>query len=86
MKSISTINPAIMENAEYSIVKRVPYLSIKSACIPESCCITTLHFQQLQTPFKQRIVKEVSLLALHLPKSRTEAITCILQVVKWSAS
>ena len=35
MKSISTINPAIMENTEYTIVKaRAPVIDIKVGVLP----------------------------------------------------
>ena len=52
MKSISTINPAITENEERSIVELCTptnYRSVKSGSVTRLWCITTLCFQLLQT-------------------------------------
>ena len=49
MKSISTINPVIMENVEYSVIKaRVPDIDKKRGCVARSLCFTVLCFQLLQ--------------------------------------
>ena len=45
MKSISTINLAITENMECSIIKvHAPAIDIKSGCVALTRCITTLCF------------------------------------------
>jgi len=83
MKSISTINPAITENTDGTIVKvHAPVIEIKVGA--------SLHFvllPGLQTfgyHSKQRITLQATLLALHLPKSHTEAIMCIPLIVKYA--
>ena len=43
MKSISAIDPAIMENMKHLIVKVHPTYQLKSKCVTWSC-ITTIHF------------------------------------------
>ena len=83
MKSMSTINPAIKENTEFSIVKMcVSFINLKVGL-----SFVSLHFAYLQLfknvkqHSKQRIPKEAPLLALHLLESCTKDVTCILQIV-----
>ena len=78
MKSISTINPANMENTDGTIIKaRAPVIDIKvSVPVALVWCIITLRFasRALQAP----------LLALHLSKSHTKAITHVPQIVTYA--
>ena len=46
IKSISTINPVIMEK---SIIKAYPSYQFKSGCFAWSWCIATLRFKLFQT-------------------------------------
>ena len=88
MKSISTINPAITENTDGTIVKvHAPVIDIKVCVSPQHS--VSLHFvlfpglKMFGYHSKQKITLQVPLLALHLPKSHTEAITRIPQIVTY---
>ena len=88
MKSTSAINPVIIENTDGTIVKaHAPVIDIKVGVSP-------LHSVSLRFVFlpgfrmfgyhsKQRITLQAPLLALHLPKSHTEAITRVPQIVTY---
>jgi len=86
MKSISTINPAITENMDGTIVKvHATVIDIKVGVSPNYG--VSLHFIWLPGLWtfsyhcKQRITLQTPLLALHLPKSHTGAITCVPQII-----
>ena len=84
MKSISTLNSAITENTECSIVKVRAAINQTSGCSTRSQCITMLHFQLLQTnlaTFQAKNSVRSAPASLHLPKSRTEVIMRIPQIV-----
>ena len=89
MKSISTFNPAITENKEYTIINMcAPAIDIKVSAsfnkIMTMLCSSSSSSNVLLT-FQQSITKKASLLALHLPKSHNEAITCVPQIVTYAA-
>ena len=89
MKSISTINPAIMENTDGTIVKaHTPVIDIKVGVSPRhSVSLRFVLLPGLRTfgyHSKQRIMLKVPLLALHLPKSHTEAIMHVPQIVTYT--
>ena len=69
MKSISAIHPAITENTENILVKRAPHILIRES---HSCNgeLVSLHI-------KLGIAREVP----HQSLSRTEAISCLPQIL-----
>ena len=80
MKSISTTNPAIMKNMECTIVKaHAPIIDIKVGVSLKHGA--SLHFKLFECLASIKIWQEAPLLALHLPKSHTETIMCIPQIV-----
>ena len=85
IKSISTINTAIMESTECLIIKECsPVIDWKVGVSPShdaSLCFTFNRFEHIG---QQRIAHDVTLLVLHLPKSHTEAITRIPKNVTYA--
>jgi len=71
MRSISTIYPAIMENAECLIIRVWTPLSIFKVGVSLNHGVplrfVALLFEHFEQHSKQRITQEVPLLALHLP-------------------
>jgi len=58
----------------------VPFIDLKVGVLLLLLALWTFGYHS-----KQRIMYEVPLLALHLPKSHTEAIACILQFITYAA-
>ena len=91
IKCISTINPAIdptiVENMECPIIKASTlFIDLKvgvSLSHGVSLRFVSSYFKHIELHSKQRIVLEASLLALHLPKSCSEAITRVLQIATY---
>ena len=89
MKSISTINPAITENTDGTIVKaRAPVIVKKSGCVALIQCICMLCFaSRSSNVWLLFLVKNnvtSPLLALHLLKCHTKAIMRIPQIVTYA--
>jgi len=83
MKGISTINPAITENTDGTIVKaHAPVIDIKVGVSPYFVLLPGLRTFGYHS--KQRITLQAPLLALHLLKSLTEAITRVVQIVTYA--
>ena len=76
-KSISTINPAIMENMEQRIVEVHPLIMVYHYAL--ICFQLFKHFRQQS---KQRILYKAPLIALHLPSF---APKCIPKIVTYAA-
>jgi len=89
MKSISTINLAITENTDGTIVKvHAPAFDIKVRVSPKhGVSLRFVSLPGLRTfgyHSKQRITLQAPLLALHLLKSHTEAIMHVPQIVTYA--
>ena len=70
MKSISAINPAIGENTENSLMKHVPHISIRKS---HNASISAMS-DSFHTIVSMRDASAIFM-------SRTEAITCLPQIV-----
>ena len=84
------MNPAITENTECFIIKAcAPVIDIKVGVSLLTWCITTLHFTistsnvWLSFQAKNNVRSAPPLLALHLPKSRTEALMLVPQIITY---
>ena len=89
-KSISTINPAIMENKECLIVKaHTSFINLKVDVSLDH--VVSLHFVSLLAlptcwaTFQTKNNGRSALLTLHLPQSCTEAIIRVLQIDIYAA-
>ena len=75
MKSISTINPAINENTECTVVKVLTLVIKEWVCHLNTVYhYASFRFQLFEQHSKQRITCKAPLLSLHLPKSSTKAL------------
>jgi len=88
MKSISTINPTIMENMECIIAKARPSYWYKSGCVALTRSIIILHFasssSNIWLTFQAKNNVRSAPACTHLPKSHTEAIMRISQIVTYA--
>ena len=90
MKSISTINPAIMENMDGTIVKaRAPVINIKVGVpVALTRCIITLCFApRCFTPRSSNVwlpFQAKNNVASAPASTHTEAITCVPQIVTYA--